>query len=296
MKKLNVLRAAALVLFVSLFASCSDNDNSSTDENNNLVEEHFDYTYDGQDVPVTILQAVRSEDRFAVNATTANGQQSIEIEFNKYGDLGEVIAITSSNWQAGFYYNKSEFFTFTLIEIDEENKTIEGTFSGKVYDEEYDVTSDFNTVSGNFKVVYTDQEPQVAGLHFDAKINGQDWYSTQNIQTGGFFSGSDLELLFVSDDKYELSLITNHDLTAEGTYSFGNTGAMNSLKFYVYDPELGYPTEGVVSNGALTISDKTVGPQYTFLSGTFSFTATNPLTGATVTVTNGTFKSAYENY
>lgn len=295
MKKLNVFRAFALVLFVSLFASCSDDSNSSTDNNPQPVEQHFDYTYDGQAVPVTILQAVRSEDRFAVNATTANGMQSIEIEFNKYGNLGEVIAITNSNWQTGFYYNKSDFFTFTLVEIDEDNKTIEGTFSGKVYDEGFDVTSNFNTVSGSFKVAYTEQQPQVAGLHFNAKIGGQDWYSTQNIQSGGFPSGSNLELLFVSDDKYELSVITNHDHTEEGTYTFGNTGAMNSLKFYVYDPALGYPTEGVVTNGTLTITDKTVGPQYTLLSGTFSFTATNPLTNATIQVTNGSFKTAYDN-
>lgn len=294
MKKLNALRAATLVLFVSLFASCSDDNNSSTDNSPNPVEEHFEYNYDGQAVPVTILQAVRSEDRFAVSASTANGLQNIEIEFNKYGNMGEVLAITNSNWQAAYYYNKSNYFTFTLIEIDEENKTIEGTFSGKVYDDEYDITSEFNTVSGNFKVAYTDEPALVTGLHFDAKINGANWYSTQSNQSFDLSGGA--ELSNVSDDKYELTLVINTEDLATGTYAFNNNTEFNKVKVSVFDATEGYPLDAEINSGTLTITQITPGTSFSVIAGTYSFTATDPATGQAITVTNGSFKSAYDNY
>ena len=281
-------------MFVSLFVSCSDDSDSSTDNNPNTIEEHFDYTYDGQAVPVTILEAVRSEDRFAVNATTADGMRNIEIEFNKYGDVGEVLAITGSNWQAAYYYNKSNYFTFTLVEIDEENKTIEGTFSGKVYDDEYDITSDFNTVSGSFKVAYTEEAPEVAGLHFDAKINGANWYSTQSNQSFDLISGG-AELSNVSDDKYELTLVIDTDDVTTGTYAFDNNSAFNKVNVGIFNEADGYAPVAEINSGTLTITQITPGTTYTLVSGTFSFTATDPATGQTITVTNGSFKTAFNN-
>ncbi|KGO90893.1 DUF6252 family protein [Flavobacterium subsaxonicum] len=295
MKKLYALKAVVLVLFVSLFASCSDDDSSSTDNNNNPtpIEQHFDYSYDGQVVPVTILQAVRVEDHFAVSATTADGLKNVEIEFNKHGNLVEALAINGFDWQAAYYYNKSNYFTFTLIEIDEENKTIEGTFSGKVFDDEYDITSDFNTVSGSFKVVYTEEQPQVAGLHFDAAINGTNWYGTGSNQS--FDLAGKAELSNVSDDKYELTLVINTDEVATGTYVFNNDSAFNKVKVGIFNPAEGYALDTDINSGTLTITQITPGTLYTIIEGTFSVTATDPATGQAITVTNGSFKTAYDN-
>lgn len=286
------------MLFVSVFAvSCSSEDSDPVN-NNPSGEEYFTYTIDGEEQDMTLWQGLRSESTFAVSGTSASGR-IVEFQFNQWGNLGDVSTLGDDfdiPWRMGYHYFKSNYFTFDLVAIDEANKTVEVTFSGKVFDEEYDITSDYSTIEGSFRVKYQDATPVVSGLGAFAKINGADWHDSDSDQEGGFFSGEDLMINLSNDSKYTISIVTNHETTAVGNYTFGQAQSSNKVKLKVYDTSINEEVEYTSSNGTMAITAKTVGAQLTVIEGTYSFTATNPDTGAAVTVTAGTFKQAYSNY
>lgn len=292
------LKHAALVLFLSAFAVSCSSDDSNPVNNNPSGEEFFEYTIDGEEQNVTTWIAARSESSFEVQGTAASGRV-IHFTFNQWGNLGD--ASTMANdleipWRTSYHYFKSNYFTFELVAIDEANKTVEVNFSGKVFDEEYDITSTFSTVEGSFKVAYTQVTPQISGLGVSATVNGTAWHDSDGDQEGGFFSGENLTLNASNDSKYTLGIVTNHDNTTTGVHTFGEAESSNKVKLFVYDTQENYEVEYTTTTGTMNVTEKTVGAQYTVIAGTFSFTAEHPETGAAITVQNGTFKQVYLNY
>ena len=236
MKTSSFFRAVALVLFVSLFASCSSD--SATPVDNNTIEQHFDFTYADTEYPVINMTCVRGEDYFEAAGYTADNR-TIDIVFNKHGKLISASAISTANgWENSFAYNKAEYFTFELVNLDETNKVVEATYSGRVYENEYDFSSPYKLVSGSFKVKYTETTPQVPGIHYDAKINGQDWHGSQSTEGSTDFSYTDIS--GIADDKYELQLRLpyNTSLLSTGTFSFNESTLYNKMVLNIFDLSL----------------------------------------------------------
>lgn len=293
MKFTSILRASALALLVSLFVSCSSDNNNPVEQT--TLQQHFDFSYAGTPHAVNNMTCVRTENYIEATGYTSDNY-AIDIVFNKYGKLVSASTISTANGlESSFAYNKSQYFTFQMVSLDETNKIVEGTYSGRVYEDEYDFNSAYRTVSGSFKLRYTEASPNIPGLHFDAKINGQDWYGTFNSE------GSE-DLLFTdlfsgADDKYELVLRLPFEtsLLSTGTFSFNQSSVYNKMVLNIFNPEVGYPTPAVINNGTLTISDITQFGNGYIVTGTFNFTATDPATNQTITITNGSLKVAYGN-
>jgi hypothetical protein len=285
-----------LILFVALtisIFSCSSDDGN----NSQSVTEYFNYTDDSQVLTVTSWQAYRSENSLAVTAATSQGK-SLQFEFNAQGNLGSASTYSSdfsvpSRYSQAYYSEES--FNFEMVNFDETNKTVEVNFSGKVYEDEHDLTSPFVNISGSFLVKYSVVTPAVSGLWLNAKINNEDWYSSSEDQEGGFFPGSDIRLNFYNSDKNNIAIIINQSTTSEGTYSFTSSSTNNKAILSVYNTATDYHDDYNCS-GTLTITEKTIGSQITVLAGTFSFTATNPVNSNQTQVTNGTFKTVYSSY
>ena len=284
------------ILFVVLAAtlgSCSSDSSSSSSTN-----EYFNYKIDGETISVPQWDAIRSENTIEVAGQGSNGK-TIYFHFNSLGNIGSVDTYSVSDFSVpnrgaqGYYTNES--FNFNLESINETNKTVKVSFSGKVFEDEYNLSSDFVLVEGNFQVKYTDATPQVAGLGVSANVAGNDWISSNEDQSGGFFSGSDITLDSYNGDVYRIGVTTNHDNTTIAAYNFTPSTSTNTVKISKYNTSLNY-FEEYDCTGTLNITNKQVGNQITVISGTFSFTAIDPNTSAQITITDGTFKQVYSNY
>ncbi|WP_298118697.1 DUF6252 family protein [Flavobacterium sp.] len=284
------------ILFIAvttIFGSCSSDSDSSSS-----TDEYFNYKIAGETITITDWIVNRSEDSFEVVGTNSN-EETIYFEFNAQGNIGSVTTyspndlIEQDRSAQNYYTNQS--FDFNLVSINESSKMIKVTYSGKVYEDEYDTSSDFVLVQGDFQVKYTDLVPQVAGLGVFAKIAGTDFYSSSGDQTGGFFPSSNITLNSYDGGIYSIGVTTNHDNTTTGSYNFTPASSTNKVTLSKYNTTLNY-FESLDCTGSVNITSKQVGSQLTVISGTYSFTAINPDTGEETQVTNGTFKDVYSNY
>ncbi len=292
--KMKKFKAIFLLTIVSILTSCSsDNDSSSSS-----TSENFNFKYDNQQINVTEWEALRSENTIAVTGYGENGV-TVSFEFNDNGDIGEVNTYSVSSFdfpdsQAQKYYT-NESFNFELVSLNDDNKTVKVNFSGKVYEDAYDLTSTSVNIEGSFLVKYTVITPQVSGLNHSAKIDGANWYSSTSDQSGGFFSGEDITLDSYNGGVYKLGVTINHDNTTTGAYSFTSASSTNKVVLSKYNTSLDY-FEEFECTGSVNITSKEVGSQLTVISGTYSFTAVNLETNAQVVVTAGAFKDVYSNY
>ncbi len=290
------MKAIKFFIFLSitiLLGSCSSNDNDSASST-----EYFNYKIDGQTVNVTQWEAVKSENDIEVSGLGTDGNRII-FAFNSKGSIGEVSTYSNSDnsipsRNAQRYYT-NESFNFNLVSINTNNKTLEVTFSGKVYEDNYNLNSNFVNVEGGFLVKYTDVIPEVSGLDVFAKVAGNDWYSSIGDQEGGFFSGNNITLNSYNGDVYSINITTNHDNTNVGNFNFSPTTTNNKVTLSKYNTLLNY-FEKYDCTGSLNLTSKIIGQQFTIISGTFSFTALDPITNTQISVTNGAFKEVYINY
>lgn len=284
-------------LLIALFIlnSCS----SDSDGNGGAqipTEDTFSYFYEDQEKTINNWQAIRVEDRIAVTATATTGEV-FAIEFNIYGDLSSANSYSVTDFEfplsISYTFFKSNFFDFNLIALDEVNNRVSVEFSGDLYEDNFDLDSTAHFVEGSFTVTYTVQSPQIPGVGVNAEVNGANWYATDGFQSGGFFFGSNIELIAFSDDEYFIGIETNGNDTVIGDYSFDETSTVNRVIFYKYDLELDdlVPYE---CSGNLNLTEKNVGLQQTQIIGTFDITASNG--SETIQVNNGNFNMLYNNY
>uniref|UniRef100_UPI0040492217 DUF6252 family protein n=1 Tax=Flavobacterium sp. TaxID=239 RepID=UPI0040492217 len=283
-----------VVVSIAIF-SCSSDDNNNNDGQPST--EYFNFTNDGEVLTVSNWGAIKSENTFVVFGETSDGIY-VDFEFNAQGNVGSVATYGSDfsiPFRSSQEYYSDNTFDFEIITLNESAQQIKVSFSGKVYEDNYDVTSPFVNISGEFLVNYQVATPTVSGLGLKAKINNVDWYDSKSDQDGGFFSGSEIRLNFYNSDRNNIAIIVNHDSTVADTYSFTSSSASNKVLLSIYNPSEEY-FEDYESEGTLVITEKTVGLQLTIISGTFSFMATNPVNNNQIQVTNGQFKTAYSNY
>ncbi|MBU2946978.1 DUF6252 family protein [Zobellia uliginosa] len=260
-------------------------------------EDSFNYTYDGNEVSINEWTGQKVENTLSILAAASDGN-SIHLEFNTAGNLGKISSYSGTDFDfpssGSFAYFSSNFIDFELINIDEENKKVQVEFSGKLYEDSYDIESNFHEVQGNFIVSYLETDPSIAQLGTQAVIDGKDWFGTSSLQNGGFLEDSDVTFIRLNDSENAISITVNHDTTTEGSYSFNTDSNLNSVKLLRYDAEnhefITYET-----SGTLVITEKTVGPQLSRIKGEFSFTAT-ALDNSTKEITNGAFNLVYSTY
>lgn len=284
-----------LLLIVGITTSCSNSD----DENAANSPDYFNCTLNGQAVNIDSVAAQKTGSSISVKGFSRNNWEII-VNFNKYGNMGDVAAgifpaSIGLPIKRSYHYYKSNYFDFELVSIDQARKKVKVTFSGRIYDNEYDNTGDYDTVEGSFQVTYAEVTPVVPGLHMSAKIDGLEWQNSDIEDTSGFSEDGNTILKTSNDTKYTLGIVTNHLGSTVGDYTFSPADVTNKVILYEFDSATRRQVEYSSTNGNMKLTSKTVGPEYTIIEGTFSFTAIHPVTGAAVSITNGSFKERYDN-
>lgn len=290
-KTMKILKFISCLFVLIILVSCSSSSDSSSS-----ADDTFTYVYDGNNVNLTTLHAQKSENTLIVSGIAFNGQ-SVEFMFNKFGDLGTVSSFSVSSFDFVDTYSymnfSSHYFTFNLVSIDETNKRIHCTFSGNLYEEQYDLDSNHVPVSGEFNLTYTDVTPAVPGLEVSCKIAGTDWYATNSSTTNGT-TMDDFILDESSDDENSIYIGFDAFNNGPATYNFTASSSTNFVKLVKFNPGTVDFTEYNCA-GTMTVTSKTsAGLIGYYIEGTYSFTATNPSNvSQTIQVTNGKFKTYY---
>ena len=287
---MKTLKNALFVMFVALMASCSSDDSDPVDNTPGNEEQSFEYSLNGQDIPMTIYGGYISGEMIFVSAGAADGR-SIQLTFNVFGDIATATSFSTQgnvNSYMNHYFFKENYFDFEMVSLD--NNQVKANFSGKLYDDQYDLDSDFVTVEGSFVIDLTNTPPPIDGLTVSATVNGKAWHEVE----GGTTSGSSYSLFSNSDNEYSFSFLIDPGTIAIGNNTFNANSEVNKVVVYKYNTALGYEEELVSNNGTFNITSKTTVGNFTVIEGTFTVNAEHPETGADVTVTNGQFKIAYD--
>lgn len=298
-KKMKNFKFMLIMIFALVLNACSSNSDPAPAPTTTPVNtaEYFNYKIDGETISVTQWQSYRVENSIEVLGTGSNGK-SIFINFNSAGNIGRAntysapgSGIPRRETQAN-YTNQS--FTFNLVAVDDVNKLVKGTFSGKVYENGYDLTSPFVLVEGDFQVKYTQVAPAVAGLGVYAKIAGDNWTSSKGDSTGGILVNPDLTLHYYNGGVYRIGITINPGTLTTAPYPYTPTSAINKVVLAKYNTTT-KSFDDYNCTGSFNVTGKVVSGQKTIITGIFSFTATDPATSTPITVSNGTFKSQYSN-
>lgn len=289
MKKLHLF---AFLVISALSVSCSSDDAPSS---NQTFETSFDYTIDDVAVSPTAFQASRSQNSMGVVAMDAEGN-SIDFTFDVFGNLGMVRFYPALSGSPSLYShrdNSGHYFNFELVDIDDVNKTVKVEFSGRLYEENDNLASAFEEVTGSFWIEYVDVTPSIADLEVSANIAGNDWYSTTSYTTNGSEGFSTFIQHQLSDDEYKILLGFDDDAMSPGTYQITPSSTTNFVKLSKYNLET-QSYEVFECTGTMEITSNESGALFSIVSGNYSFTAVNPANPSeTIEVTNGSFKTNY---
>lgn len=288
MKKIKIV---ALFLTTLIIASCSNNDYAPITSENNI--DYFNFSKENQNIVVGTWQAYRTENNIEVSGNAADGTQ-IYCSFNKYRNIIRIgTTPASANFGSKYNYHlfSSNYFNFSLASLDEINKRVTVTFSGKIYENEYNLTSASNDIKGSFSVKYTDVVPANPGLETFAKINGTDFHSA----TGGLTAtnNTNLELYYDNGSQYRISVFINLNSTTVGSYNFTPNSLNNKVVLSKYNTST-HNFEEFGCTGNLNITEKTTTFGYTNIVSTFNFFAVSQSGGPTIQVTNGTMKDFFQ--
>ncbi|RZK08283.1 MAG: hypothetical protein EOO46_14220 [Flavobacterium sp.] len=287
MKKLTLF---AFIAFSAMLFSCSSSSDSSSSTDS---QEYFTYTVGGVEKTITAWEAYRTEDSFEVMGTNPDGT-SMYFDFDVHGNLvraSNTPANSSSDpWLNSFMYYSSHYFNFEIVGIDEGNKMIKVNYSGNLYEEEYDLSSNATAVSGTFNIHYTETPPNVAGMGFNAKIGSDNWYGVSSGES--IYGFTDAHIWQYSGDENRFDLNLNENNIATGTFNFTPASTENRVGFAKFNTTTEdfteYNTTGTLHITAIqdiNFSSAKV------ITGTFTLTAVNG--GNTIQVTNGSFKTVY---
>ena len=288
---MKITKLISFLFLAVIMASCSSDGGGSSSGDS------FTYSRNGSDITITYILAQVSESHIAVNGEASNGE-GIQFEFDKYGNLGRIIVTPDDSsfdpWFLNYKNFSGHYFSFNMISYDESTHRVRASYSGTLYEDESDLTSNSITVSGEFDVVCIVRTPIIAGLDVRCKIAGNDWYSTNGYTNNGD-SFDDFILREMSDDENMISLGFDATNNGPGTYNFTSSTTTNFVHLSNFN------TGTVDYNhyncaGSVIVTSKTslgIGMGY-LIEGTYSFTATNPSNPADqVQVTNGYFKTNY---
>lgn len=279
------IKLFTFLLIYSILISCSSN------SDNNKIQQYFNFTKDGQQVLITQWTTYNYQDKegFEVVGKNTTGG-NVSVSFDKYGNLNRVRLIQPNgsdfSTKNNFYDFSSNYFKFELIAIDEINKTIKVNFSGKLYENEFDLNSNYSIVSGSFYIV-VDNLIYISDKGVDANFNGKDWHSVKTNQNFTLLGG-DVILKEASDDEYEIDIYFNSLDTQTGRYAFNSTSTNNKVVLSKYDL-LTNKYIKYICDGTMNIDSN----YQSVIQGTFNLTATDPISNTHIQLTNATFRNFY---
>jgi hypothetical protein len=287
------IKFIAFILLSAFITSCSSGDDSNDSDDNQSTDGSFEFVYNNEVKKVSAWQAIKIDDLIEVTGQTADGI-GVDFKFNVYGNLyqGFTHGALGTSYEVSEVFT-SNTFTFTLEELNTTKKTVKVKFSGKLYEDGYDYEANYSTdpskfvpVSGSFTVPYSDLIPSIPGLGTFAKLDGKDWHgmsldsSTESI---GFDKITTLNV--ENDGEYSLGIVFPKSDVKTATFPFTSNDFYNRISFMKFDLAT---HEYIVYNVSGTITYTTVNDSY--VEGTFSLTATNPVNNSKIVITNGKFK------
>lgn len=307
MKKLQLI---ICLLFLTLFVSCaSDSDNNDSDKENETVE----YKINFNDTPLEFksLKAVRDGDYFSIGdfndfpqpTSTSHIANELSFYFHKDGTLltAAIYDNTLKDFLYSPFYFSKNLFKFNIESIDEINKTIKINFNGNLYEHYFHQIYQYNKkLNGSISLSYSDKNPLNSSKTYGTtmKINGQNWRGLGYIWTGHDSEKSHV-LNINGDNEYSINIVFPKGTRKTGKYTFNKNSdiykdfTVNFLRYYPNNigPESYYigPNE-FISTGTLEITE--INNHY--IIGTFSLTATDPLTNEKVVITDGAFKEDHD--
>lgn len=222
-----------------------------------------------------------------------------QLSFDGQGRFGFVkLNLNSSTpTQTSLFYSfrdfSSHYFNFTSQSIDLVNKRIKGTFSGYLFSNATNLSSEQKYITGYFDLPYIEAVPSISKLGNQAKINGADWSSTNRYRTRGVAENyANVVEHDVSDDPYKIMVHYNQNASPVGTYNFTDANATNKVQLARFDPQTGNYVNYICS-GTLNITFR----QSDIFEGNYHFTAVNPSNPSeTIAVDNGKFRLVYVNF
>jgi hypothetical protein len=280
-----IIAFLSISIFVASCSSDGDGDGGGSGGSNSS-----NFKFNGTNIPLTTVEAQKSENSIFIYASS-DDETEIELLFNKFGNL-ERISVVSMNPNYSEYFNykhfNSNYFDFNLISINENTKRVKVSFSGKLYEEDDDLTSDSITITGSFEVNYVDVVPFYAGIGTSCKIGGSNWYDTDSWDEGFF----DVQKKVISDDEHMLTFKFEQTTIPVGNYTFSPTSANR-----VYLSKFDTTTKTYIHyncTGSFKVDSNLSATNFRIIEGTFSFTAVNPSNSSQeIQVTNGTFKNLF---
>jgi hypothetical protein len=273
-----------LTVIISIFLSSCSSSSNSEDSNNSSS-----FTLNGNQVNLTSATAQKSGNTIFVKAIVSNGV-SLEILFNKFGNLASFRYNSVTDYFA-YKYFKSNYFTFKLISLDEATKRVKISYSGKIYEDDTDLTSNSMQISGAFDLPYVVVTPTIADLGVSCKISGNNWYHTDAWDNG--LQTVDSKFINDNNDVIVMNLLSR--TIAPGTYNFSTSSNVKMMLGKFNTTNLSY--EYYNSNGSLIITSNTIlSNGIRVLEGTFTFVATNPANPSNqIQVSNGIIKTLFMN-
>lgn len=285
-----------------LFISCTENTDNSNPVGAN--DTYFRMNIDGTEVQFDTQDAnayntahieikgdkfiVRVNSGFQAGSTNWN---NYVIVFDKQGNF--LSFNRNGNGYSNYKNYPSHYFNLNIISLDEINKKIKVSFSGKLYIDNLDLNSESNEVSGELMMNYDGNETLYSGLlmgpnipqYCTAQLNGNLW-------TAKF---EDRYSIFTAEDPYKI--VIHFDVNElPGTFDVTPASTNNYITFSKFNTETllfdNYSVTGLLAHSYREYHGMN---QYSFI-GTFSFTAVN-LNNPTdiIQVTEGSFRS-YQSF
>lgn len=292
---------------VFILSSCSSDNGGNNDDNNNepiVVIRKFSLFVNGVQSSMDgtrFSTAYRREHTIHIGGI--NPQDVIfklQISFDENGHFGKMIYKEQDNstlLDKYFYSNRnysSQRFNFIIQQYDQVNRRVKGSYSGYLFIDPENLSSESKYVSGDFDLPIVDIAPPISGLINEATINTQYWRSTNRFQTLGNNTGQseELNLHCLSDDEYKMTFTFHKTNTLLGTYSFTPTTLINKINFYKYDLN----TSTYINYNCIGTVQILLRPPFCF-EGIYNFTAVNPTNPSDVIqVQNGKFRIDYWPY
>ncbi|MDR6300350.1 DUF6252 family protein [Mesonia maritima] len=245
----------------------------------------FEVELDGELFTSDNAQASISNDGLEMAATNGNAQMTIQIFEASVGTFtlgsgagaeGLILYDPDSTNENGPVYSSSEG-TFTISEINMENNTVTGVFSG-VLEEATGQTGDIEMTLGVFEniPVSTMQDTDFA----TAKIDGEDFTASLFPVV---FQGNNVIVTFDNDLNSSIGLNFPADVS-EGTYTITDSPNNYSATYIVDDNGSDIVYRSIAGSGEIVINSV----QNDVVTGTFKFDAEND-NGDSVSVTEGEF-------
>ena len=294
------------VVFILLSCS-SDNGGNNNDGNNNVPVEvihKFSLFVNGVQ---SNLDGTRFSTAYRKEHTIYIGGEYIydiifklKISFDENGHFGEIIykeqnvaSDTPKYFHSARNYS-SQHFNFLIQQYDQINRRIKGSYSGYLFIDPENLSSESKFVSGDFDLPIADIVPPVSGLINEVTIINQYWRSTNKFQTLGDNTGQyeELNLHCLRDDEYKMTFTFHKTNTLPGIYTFTPTTLINKIKLSKYD----LTTSTYINYDCTGTVQVLLRPPLCF-DGIYNFTAVNPTNPSDVIqVQNGKFRINYFPY